>query len=261
MKKAARILLSSLLLVLMLFSFAYANSALPDPNVIEILLMEGRKAETVYVYASEDGEKFERAEENTGFQLKKTRSKKENMITFYNKDGKYRDFYLLIVTEDGERIETNVVAFEEWESYRCELETGELFPGEVDSYSKLHGYSYIFYPLFFLMAPLIVTLLVESGVARAFRLRPKKYVMIANCVTNPLLNIFIIPIYNAVYLPYWVILLVLETGALLLEFGFYVWRYDKTVYTKKRLFLYTLVANVLSWGIYYVYNLVFILPL
>jgi hypothetical protein len=105
---------------------------------------------------------------------------------------------------------------------------------------------------FYLIVPLLVTLLVEWLMSLIFRLKRGRYVFIANLITNPIMNILLLVIYNFVYLDFYLILLLLEIMVAAFEFWFYTRRYKQ--HSKRRLLLFVIAANLASWGIYYLFH-------
>ena len=83
----------------------------------------------------------------------------------------------------------------------------------------------------------------------AFGLRPDKYVWIANLITNPIMNILIVVLFNCFLLDYYLLLLFLEIAVATLEFWFYTIKYRQ--YSRKRILLFAVTANLASWGVYY----------
>ncbi len=105
---------------------------------------------------------------------------------------------------------------------------------------------------FVLIVPLLFTVLVEWIIALFFKLKPGEYVVIINFITNPVLNILLM-LFTSSFLGYTLLLVIFEAVVAGAEFWFYTWKYKE--YTKKRLLLFTLVANAVSWGLYSLFTM------
>lgn len=243
-KKAIVMLLAAVAVLLPPIA-ASANSAPPSPYKIDIAVSDYSQIEQVDILGTIDGNLFELA--NTDIYREDTRRPNEKIIHFYNEDGKYKGFKLSIKFIDGATVESNMADFVEWGNYIYDVENNVLGEGNITS-RKVGSYSVIFIPIG-LALPLGVTLLAEWLVSLAFRLKPSRYVVFVNLVTNPVMNLTLLWIFNNVFLDYAIILLLMELAVAAIEFGIYAWKYK--AYSKKRLLLFSGVANAVSWGVYY----------
>lgn len=95
------------------------------------------------------------------------------------------------------------------------------------------------------------TALVEFLVALPFKLKPYKYVILINIVTNVAMNLILPALRTNIsirgYNDLWIVAL-LEAAVVLVEYLFYVKKYKD--YPKGKLLLFSIIANALSWGLY-----------
>ena len=91
-----------------------------------------------------------------------------------------------------------------------------------------------------------VTIVIEMLVGLCFRMRPIRYVIIINLITNPVMNLLLLILSISVEssAAYTVALLVLEAIVRGLEFLFYTRKYRER--KKWVLLLFTLIANAAS---------------
>lgn len=245
MRKKGWILLILCVLVCLCPVTVCANSAPPDPNDIYIAVDDFSKIEDVALWASVDGDSFEYI--GDGGRPRETRRAHEKVIKFNNEGGRYTVFRLRISFSDGSSLESNAVPFEQWTTYLYDVEHNLLEQGGITSW-KIDSIT-LFFILIGLILPLAVTLAVEWSISLAFGLRPDKYVWIANLITNPIMNILIVVLFNCFLLDYYLLLLFLEIAVATLEFWFYTIKYRQ--YSRKRILLFAVTANLASWGVYY----------
>ncbi len=106
---------------------------------------------------------------------------------------------------------------------------------------------------FALILPLLFTVLIEWIVSLFFKLKPSKYVVIINFITNPILNILLFFIYAYNKMNYIPALIIFEAVIMGIEFWFYTRKYKE--YSKIRLFIFSLAANAASWGLYWLFTM------
>ncbi len=160
-------------------------------------------------------------------------------------------FCLRVTASDGTETRTNEVPIEEYGSYRYDgaenrLEATGTYYSRAQSCGN--GALILLYLLMLLILPLGLTLLIEFLVALCFRIRPKKYVLIINLITNPVMNVLLVVLtllFDQSWV-YWVALAVLEAAVVGLEFLFYTKKYRET--SRGRLFAFTLTANLVSFA-------------
>ena len=95
------------------------------------------------------------------------------------------------------------------------------------------------------------TALVEFLVALPFKLKPYKYVILINIVTNVAMNLILSLLRTIMsmreYNDLWIVVL-LEVAVVLVEYLFYTRKYKD--HPKGKLLLFSLIANALSWGLF-----------
>ncbi len=245
MKNIVRIMLLTIVFMMLFTAQAYANSARPSPYDIDIAIEDDKTIEKVVLFASEDGVQFVEMDQEE--YLTETRKNNEFIARFHS-DEVYPYFKIAVDYADGSYEESESVNFTEWGDYRYDPESKSLTLWEITSW-RLSGMDYILYPII-LVFPLIITIMVEMFIAKAFQLSKTGMVGIINLFTNLIMNLFITVLFNEVYLNYALVLLICEVLVMVVEFGFYLWRF-KGAYTVKRLALFTLTANLASWAVYY----------
>lgn len=241
-----RVVFLAVVMIILAFPLvAHANAPAPDPYRVYIAVDNYSKIKDIEFLGSVDGENYEYAGTDNYPQI--TRRLGEKTVELYNKDGHYKSFKLQITFDDGQTIETNPVDFVEWGTYTYNVKKDVLSEGKINNY-KMDG-MISFFVLFFLILPLGVTVIVEWLLSMAFSLKPGKYVVIINFITNPIMNILLLLIFNNVYLDYSLVLLLLEIFVGVTEYIYYTNKYKGV--SKRRLRLFTVAANIASWGIYY----------
>ena len=221
---------------------AFANAAPPRPIDIHIAIDDYSNIKKVFIQWSRDGVQYVQEEE--GSYPQETRRRDERIFSFVNDEGQYKSFKLRIIFMDGKLVESNAAEYKEWGTYIYHVKDNVLETGPIISW-KIDGYFYAMG----LLLPLICTLLIEWLISLAFKLKPGNYVVIANMVTNPIMNILLLKLFNRFFIDYYLILLIVEILVAVLEFIFYRIMYAEC--SKKRLSLFVVLANSASWGIYY----------
>ena len=199
---------------------ALANSPAPSPYHITIAIKESTNVIKVSAYGSNNNRDFYCIESD--LKMEETRSYKEKIV------------------------DSNSVEFKEWGGYVYNAKDNILKEGKITS-SRIDSLSLIFIGIF-LLVPLIVTLIVEWWISIPFKFDTGKYVIIANLITNPIMNILILFVFNHVYLNYLLIVLILEIIVAAAEYGFYRLTYKEE--PKGRLLKYAILANLGSWAVY-----------
>ena len=97
-----------------------------------------------------------------------------------------------------------------------------------------------------LALPLGFTVLAEFLTAIPFRLKPYKYVVLINLITNLVMNVLLY-ILRLNGMGLWIVAL-LEVVVVLVEYLFYTKKYKD--HPKGKLLLFSLIANALSWGLF-----------
>lgn len=237
-KRRLGVLLAALVLLLALPAAAWANSA-HNPYWKYIVLSDTTDVAAIDVYV--DGP-------DGGFHLLQTfesEHRKDQRISFKRPEDAAR-LYVEVTMEDGTVRASEPIdcaGYDQDFTYNVKKNTLK----EKRSYFGLY---LLFLPVI-LLAPFVFTILVEFLVALPFKLKPYKYVIVINAITNPLLNLTVPMVQMILSLKgdsaQWIIL-GLELVVVLAEYLFYTKKYPDR--KKSTLYWYTLLANALSWGLY-----------
>ena len=162
-------------------------------------------------------------------------------------------FCLVCIAPDGTETRTEPVQLVSWGSYRYDGATNTLSANGTyyrRGNSCADGaFTAVLIVLTFVL-PLGLTLLFEFLVSLCFGIRPKKYVVIINLITNPVMNLLLLllaMILGPEQWVYWTVLAVLELAVVGLEFLFYRRKYPQ--YSGARLFFFSLTANAVSFAL------------
>ena len=243
MKKRLCIVLIVLLSLALVPRAASANSPAPDPArmTVECRNVE-KESQITFLLAGEDGV-FHAGETYTVYQSGSTR------LTFYRGEGDTQ-FCIELTAPDGTFLQSNAVPLKESGKYAYDANSNEL--KAVGSFAD-DWLGVLWLPalvIAYLVLPiaiaLAVTLLIEFLVSLCFRLKPRRYVILINLITNPVMNLIlrIGAIFIGGEVAYWIALAILELLVCGVEFWFYTRKYkDKKI---GLLLAFTLVANALS---------------
>ncbi len=162
-------------------------------------------------------------------------------------------FYLVCVTPDGTETRSDTVEIVTYGKYDYNgrentIKDRTKYYNNRQSCVYLSGIVLFIALLFFV--PIAITLLVEWLTALCFRLRPTKYVLAINAITNPVMNILLLIVSSALieeYAAYWIVLAMLEIAVVAIEYWFYTKKYAEI--KRSRLLVFTVTANVLSLAI------------
>ena len=237
MKKRILIILLALVMMLPLWHVASANAPVPDPTESFLDYRSVPEGSTVAIMADSDGVTREVESIVT--------SSTGGRISFHLEDG--TSFYAEIMTPEGDVLRSDPLVFEGGMHYRFDAETGVLEHGKYIADSCSTGTAiFVAVVIVLLIGALGVTILLEMIVGFCFRMRPIRYVIIINLITNPVMNIllWIITIVAGGGRAYWIALAVLE----LIVCGFEFWFYARKYRERKKwvLLIFTLVANAVS---------------
>ena len=239
MKKRILIVLLVLILMLPLWHVASANAPAPNPYESWLDYRNVPEGSTVAVMAVDaDGAAHEVA--STVVTAKTGRL--GFMIVVEER------FYVETMTEEGETAHSETILFEGREHYRFDGETGVLEKGSYLSggCGAAESIGILLLGLVWIAAALGVTLVIELLVGLCFRMRPIRYVVIINLITNPIMNILLLilsaTINSSIIYP--ISLVILELAVCGFEFWFYTAKYK----TRRKwvLLIFTLVANAAS---------------
>ena len=160
-------------------------------------------------------------------------------------------FYLVCTAPDGTETRTASVQLVSWGCYRYDGATNSLSANGTYYPRGSNCADGVLTAVLIVLAfvlPLGLTLLVEFLAALCFRIRPKKYVLIINLITNPVMNLLLLllaMILGPEQWVYWTVLAVLELAVVGLEFLFYTKKCREI--PRVRLLIFTVVANLLSF--------------
>ena len=240
MKKRFWILFLALCLLLPFGPGASANAPVPDPDRMSVTCRGVDEGTVIAVLVSGENGVFREA-------LRETCTDAESFsFSFYREEGDTQ-FCLKLIAADGTELCSDAVALSESGRYRYDADANELKGSSFsDSCSGTAAALVMLLFVFALLAALGVTIVIELLTGLCFRLRPIRYVVLINLITNPVMNIllFILSVTLDFGRAYWIALIALELIVCGLEFWFYTRKYR----TRKPwvLLLFTLTANALS---------------
>ncbi len=252
MKKRLWILVLALCVLLLLPGTASANSPAPDPSHVEVYYKNLEAGTTLRaLFAGEDGvfhpDQYGNVCTVGEYRLDNFSARCEKSDTQLCVEATY---------PDGTVVRSNVLPIDpisgpklpvfEYNGKTNELRdrTGAL------KYSLLGDIVYglaavVIGPI---LGALALTLLIEFLTGLCFGMKPYRYVVIANLITNPAMNIVLriaAAFLGGDSVGYWIALAILEALAVLIEILFYRRKY-RGRYSTKRIVLFTVVANALS---------------
>lgn len=182
-----------------------------------------------------------------------TRNPGEKTFKIENTEGKYDSFQLIITLKNDKVLTSNKIDFIEWSDYKYCIKDNTIRAGGIKSRDPGEFTKFLW--IIALLIPLGITLAVESIASVPFKIKPLKYVVIINLLSNLTMNVIIILIFRNYYLNYFIVILILELIVLGVEYLFYTYKYKYI--SRRRLLLFTFTANVLSWGAYALFNNMF----
>lgn len=224
---------------------ALANGPGPSPNNNYLLIDDYSQVAAAAIWGHDRDNNYTLIQEIT-YPLE-TKVPNQRFEFFYNEDGKFKDFQIVITFKNGEKASSNFINIVEWGGYIYSVKDNTLKEGKMTTL-KPDGLT-VFFGATMLLFPLLFTVLVEWLVSLAFRLKPGKYVVIINFITNLVMNILLMLIFINVIIDFYITLIILEAMVAGAEFWYYTQKYKG--YTKKRLLLFTVTANLASWFLYW----------
>jgi hypothetical protein len=236
-----------LVVIIILFAFpttALANSALPEPEPYDnyVLIDDYSQIASAALFGHDKDNNYKLIKEST-YPPEWKVSDRQNIEFFHNDEGKFKDFQVVITFKDGKTVNSNFTRIVEWGEYIYAVKDNTLIESKITT-AKPNSYN-VFFGGAALIFPLLFTVLIEWLVSLAFRLKPGKYVVIINFISNPLINILLILIYVNIAIDYYLALIILEALVAGAEFWYYTRKYKGC--TNKRLLLFTVTANLASW--------------
>ena len=232
---------------------ALANPSIHDYYVHMLYIEDVDKIELMTVYGvEEDGNRF-RMEK---YDLQKVSWKKQ----FWIEEENCVNFELEIVLRDGNSQTSNRIDFSDNMNYAYNVQENHIkmcFTYNSTPIKELFQYYLFLLPQILIACAFAV--LIEWIIALLFKIKPWRYVIIANLISNVSMNILIGLSLKYFIFNYFLVVLVLEILVIVAEFSFYKHKYKDI--GKAKLIIFTLVANIISWGFYALISKVFLLNL
>ena len=168
----------------------------------------------------------------------------ERIISFTAE--KFRVFQLVVTLEDGKKVTSDLMRLDDWANYKYSILNNSISEEPILQW-KTSGFWFFGYTEL-LILPLLFTVLVEWLIALAFRIRPYKYVLIINVITNLCMNVLLCAVIGYTGMSYTMTVFILEVLVAGTEYLYYLRKYrtDEEI-TKRKLFVFTVVANLASW--------------
>ncbi len=240
MKKRIFMLLLALC-VLLIPQFASANAPAPDPFGVKI---DCRSIEVgtsvVAMFAGEDG-----VFEPDAIYGERKVSRVPSTEYFHFSQGDTQ-LYLKVTAPDGTVRESNVLPITPNGVYRYDGATNTL-TDRTGSFAESGFASILLFVgvlLLEIAAAFALTILIELLVGLCFRMKPLRYIVFANLITNIPMNIVLLLISTLSGFGYWFALTVFEAIVLLIEFFF--WRRKYASRKTWVVLLFTVAANAAS---------------
>ena len=249
MKKRMLIMLLAVIVLLFVPHVASANSPAPDPMLVKLQYKNVEIGSEIEVlFAGEDGSFHANA------YGPRTVTERSDHDYFRCTE---TDTQLCVEWKkaDGTALRSNILPIDPVNGSRRPVFSYDGRTNEVKDITGTLGasdFSYVF--LFIgiivleLLAAFALTLLCEFLVGLCFRMKPFRYIIFANLITNVPMNIVLLLVRSmSGGLGYWIALVVLELVVLLIEFLFYRKKYRgrKKV---RYILLFTVAANAVSLG-------------
>lgn len=241
MKKRMWILVLALCVLLLLPSTASANAPAPDPYrmTLQFKNVPDDTVVTVCIWSRNNEVRTEEPYTVVG----------NRSFVFYTTEGDTEFF--VTYTTDGCSINTNTVPLTPQGTYEFNYTAGTL-KDRTGRANFQSGLPYLALILVFVgvgvIGALAATMLIEFLTGLCFGMKPYRYVILANLITNPAMNVLLL--LSTVFFGfgsagYWIALAVLELLVVGIEILFYRKKYRGSR-SMKRIVLFTVVANVLS---------------
>ena len=230
------LLLAALVLLCLLPAGTRANSA-HNPYWKDVVLSDTQGVDSVAVYVEKSDGSFYL------FKTFESEHKQDQRISFSRPESATR-FYIEVTMTDGTvRASEPIDCTGYDQDYKYNVKTNVL-----KEKANLFLLYLLLAPLL-LVAPLAFTVLAEFLAAILFKLKPYKFVVIINLITNPIMNLLLgmLSAFGTDGAYPW-ILLGLEVVVVSVEYLFYTKKYKDQ--PKGKLFAFSVVANALSWGLY-----------
>lgn len=239
----------------------YANAPAPDPSAVTLTITHPELLSKVrMILYDENGQDLHEETDvlGSGYERGKADILKEieeegagKKIQFYFMNARLYDFSFEFTLNDGTVITTDHIGAESemYHKYVFNAKTQEFKKGSSSSdHVFLSGcFNVLSFGLIFLI-PCGVTILIEWLISLIFRLKPGKIVVLTNLCTNLVMNIVISFICGLIPVNYYIVVIIAEIIVMGIEFLIYSLAYKSQ--PKWKLLIYTIVANIASWGLY-----------
>ena len=245
MKKRVLILMLALLLMLPLWHAASANAPAPDPLLVKIQYRNVEVGTVITaMFAGADGV-FHQSEYGP------VKVSEASGYRYVRRQESDTQLYLEVTHPDGTTVRSNTLPIElngaRYAAFRYDGRTNELTDRTGSDGNCALGYAGLFLGISIvsLAAAFGLTLLIEFLIGLCFRMKPFRYIIFANLITNIPMNIILLLLSilteGAVYR---IALIVLEAIVCLIEFLF--WRSKYKTRKAWYVLLFTLTANAVS---------------
>lgn len=243
MKKRVCLLLTILIVLLLIPNVASANAPAPDPLSVRI---QCRNVEIgtvmLAMFAGDDGVFHPDTEYGP------RTVQRADASEYFRRSERDTQLYLKVTRPDGTVVQSNTLPISPNGVYRYDGKTNKLTDRTGSFDTSYLGMALLTLGVLLgeILAAFALTLLAEFLVGLCFRMKPFRYIIFANLITNIPMNIILL-LVNGISggLGYWIALIVLELVVLLVEFLFYRKKYKERK-TVGIILLYTLVANAAS---------------
>ena len=251
MKK--RIVLLFVLCMLLIPHTASANSPAPDPLSVKITCKNVEDGTVMLaMFAGDDGV----FHPDTVYGPCTVHN---NANQYFRHDQADTQLYLKVTLPDGTVVCSDVLPVTPDGVYRYNGKTNELkdITGSLDASS--FGYVLLFLGVGIgtMLLALALTLLIEFLTGLCFKMKPYRYIFLANLITNPAMNVvllFLTLLFGGEGAAYWIALAVLEALVVFIEIAFYRKKY-RGAHRLRRIVLFAIVANALSCAVGIALNL------
>lgn len=241
------VLVFAVVLICVFPTTALANMTAPGPFEHELLIVGCKDVETMTItHFYEDGSifvgKYESMETTVWF---RATSREGERLTELEGDSS-ESFQIEVTFTDGSVQQSNVMQFSEYVNYIYDVNENMLRRSYTYFMWTSGGVLLSWIPAAVLAC--VVTIIIECLASMLFRLKPTRYVYYVNLVSNPFMNAFLLLVMSFFRFKYIWIVLVLEILVVAAEYLVYIRLYKDL--GKLRLFIFSLTANALSFGVY-----------
>lgn len=242
-----------MLIVLSALGVAYANGPPANHTDIDLLVDDYAEISNIemhivyydYDWLEQDNHKIITYTEYDIINAEKTRKDSERIINYRDSDVEY--FYLEVTIKSGEVVTTQHENHVYYGTYKFSTKDNTLVGTKIISrHLELKS---IFRTL---LVALIFTIFIEMMVGITFSMYPIEHILKINVTTNLIMNIIVLATLYFFIVDYAILILALEIMVVVVESLYYIGKYRNK--TKLSIITYTIIANIISWGIYSIIN-------